>query len=147
MVGWTHPTIQIEELMKDPHRPAYHFLPEANWLNDPNGLVQWKGVYHMFYQYNPLGAYHHKIHWGHATSTDLVHWTHLPVALSPTPDSPDADGCWSGCTVNNDGVATILYTGFSDKHEYPCLATSTDDLQTLQKYPGNPVIAGPPPGL
>lgn len=133
--------------MKDPQRPAYHFLPEANWLNDPNGLVQWKGIYHMFYQYNPLGAYHYKIHWGHATSTDLVHWTHQPVALSPTPDSPDSDGCWSGCTVNHDGVPTIIYTGFHDKHEYPCVAIGTDDLQTLQKYPNNPVIAGPPSGL
>ena len=67
------------------HRPQYHFMPQANWMNDPNGLIQWKGVYHLFYQYNPVGLGFHSMHWGHATSRDLVHWTHLPIALAPTP--------------------------------------------------------------
>lgn len=132
---------------QDPQRPIYHFLPPANWMNDPNGAAQWKGVYHLFYQYNPLGAYHYKIHWGHAISTDLVHWKHLPVALSPTPDSPDAGGCWSGCTINDNGTPKIFYTGWSGDRESSCLAISTDDLLTLQKYPGNPIISGPPPSL
>ena len=135
----------------DRHRPAYHFLPPANWMNDPNGLIQWNGVYHMFYQYNPLGAFHHKIHWGHAISTDLVHWAHLPVALAPTPGSPDEDGCYSGYTVNNNGVPTIIYSGHSQSYpgpkERPCIATSTDNLVTWEKYPGNPMIDKPPPGL
>jgi hypothetical protein len=67
---------------QDPHRPRYHFLPAANWLNDPNGLIQWKGQYHLFYQYNPNGPFHGTIHWGHALSADLVHWQQLPIALA-----------------------------------------------------------------
>ena len=55
----------------------------GGWLNDPNGLSQRDGVYHLFYQYNPFAAVHDRIHWGHATSTDLVHWTDEPVALTP----------------------------------------------------------------
>src|SRR4051812_11081423 len=88
---------------RDRHRPRYHFLPLANWMNDPNGLIQWQGEYHMFYQYNPLAATHGGIHWGHAISRDLVHWTHLPLALAPTPGGPDEDGCWSGCIVDDAG--------------------------------------------
>ena len=49
----------------DPHRPHYHFLPPAGWMNDPNGLIHWQGTYHLFYQYNPAGAFHHAIQWGH----------------------------------------------------------------------------------
>jgi len=129
-------------MTNDPHRPHYHFLPPANWLNDPNGLIQWKGQYHLFYQYNPKGAYHEKIHWGHAISHDLVHWEHLPIALVPTPDGPDVEGCWSGCAVNDNGLPTLVYTAI-----YPqtvCLATSSDDLLTWQKPAENPVIDGPP---
>ncbi len=132
---------------RDLHRPVYHFLPAANWLNDPNGLIQWQGQYHLFYQYNPHGPFHGTIHWGHAVSEDLVHWTDWPVALAPSPDGPDADGCWSGCAVDNDGVPTLIYTGSRAGRGSPCVATSGDGLRTWQKYAGNPVIAGPPPGL
>src|SRR5207247_4559627 len=83
----------------DPHRPQYHFLPPANWMNDPNGLLQWKGQYHLFYQYNPHGPFHAHIHWGHAVSADLVHWTDLPIALTPTAERADAHGCWSGSAI------------------------------------------------
>lgn len=134
-------------LAADPQRPAYHFLPEANWLNDPNGLIQWKGRYHLFYQYNPNGPFHGTIHWGHAVSTDLAHWMHLPIALSPTPGGADQDGCFSGCAVDNDGVPTLIYTGVHGRQQRPCVATSADDLLTWKKYAGNPVIVGPPPGL
>ena len=65
-------------------------------MNDPDGPVYWKNNYHMFYQYNPNGAYWGDMHWGHAISTDMVHWKHLPVAFSPTPGGPDADGCFTG---------------------------------------------------
>ncbi len=132
-------------LADDPHRPIYHFLPPANWLNDPNGLIQWKGQYHLFYQYNPNGPFHGTIHWGHAVSADLVHWTDLPIALAPTPAGPDQDGCFSGCAVDNDGVPTLVYTGI--RPEVQCTATSLDDLLTWQKQPPQPVIGAPPPGL
>lgn len=131
----------------DLHRPAYHYLPPGNWLNDPNGLIHWQGEYHLFYQYNPHGPFHGTIHWGHASSRDLVHWVDLPIALTPTPGGPDQDGCWSGCAVDDQGVPTLIYTGLRGKEQRPCVATSADGLRTWQKYAGNPVIAAPPPGL
>jgi beta-fructofuranosidase len=131
----------------DRHRPLYHFLPAANWMNDPNGLCQWGDTYHLFYQYNPDGAYHANMHWGHATSQDLVTWRHLPIALSPTPGGPDEGGCWSGCLVDDGGVPTIVYSGNDATGQHACIATSSDDLVTWHKDPANPVIAGPPPGL
>ncbi len=133
----------------DPHRPIYHFMPdrERYRINDPNGLIQWKGRYHLFYQFSPHGPYLDDTHWGHAVSDDLVHWEHLPIALSPDAGGPDADGCYSGCAVVHDGTPTIIYTGISPE-ERPCLATSDDDdLREWTKYPGNPVIKNPPPGL
>jgi beta-fructofuranosidase len=133
--------------ISDTQRPRYHFMPPANWMNDPNGLIHWRGAYHLFYQYNPHGPFWGTIQWGHAVSTDLVHWTHLPVALAPTPGSYDGDGCFSGCAVDQDGVPTIIYTGVQDTQQRPCIATSSDNLRTWRKYPGNPVIAGPPAGL
>lgn len=131
----------------DRHRPRYHFQPPSNWMNDPNGFSQWGASYHLFYQYNPNGAFHGSIHWGHAVSEDLVHWRHLPIALAPTPNGPDEGGCWSGCAVDNDGVATLVYTGDRDDTQRPCIATSRDGLLTWEKYPGNPIIRETPPGL
>jgi beta-fructofuranosidase len=140
----TAPDHERQRLAGDPHRPGYHFLPPANWMNDPNGVSQWDGRYHLFYQYNPLAARWGVIHWGHAVSSDLVHWADLPIALSPTPGGPDADGCWSGCIVNNGGVPTMLYTGLRERAQRPCLATSDDGLLTWRKHSSNPVIAVPP---
>jgi beta-fructofuranosidase len=114
-------------------------------MNDPNGLIQWKGQYHLFYQYNPYGSFHAHIHWGHAVSSDLVHWTDLPIALTPTPGRADAEGCWTGCAIDNNGTPTLLYSGVHP--QTVCLATSDDDLLTWQYYPGNPVIDGPPAEL
>ncbi|MCD6518857.1 MAG: glycoside hydrolase family 32 protein, partial [Anaerolineae bacterium] len=127
------------------HRPKYHFQPLANWMNDPNGLIQWKGTYHLFYQHNPHEAVHGQIHWGHAMSEDLVHWVHLPIALAPDPWGPDKDGCYSGCAVNDCGTPTLVYTGVHPQVQ--CLATSEDGLISWQKDPGNPIIATPPEGL
>jgi beta-fructofuranosidase len=142
---------EVQHAHADPHRPIYHFLPPANWLNDPNGVTYWNGQYHLFYQYNPAGPFHATIHWGHAASRDLVHWEHLPLALTPTPGSPDADGCWSGCFVDNNGTPTLIYTGMrledGVKVQTACLATGDDDLVTWHKYAGNPIIAAPPPEL
>ena len=81
--------------LADPARPRYHFLPEKNWMNDPNGLIQFKGEYHLFFQYNPFGATWGNMSWGHARTKDLVHWERLPVALFP--DMPyDRAGVFSG---------------------------------------------------
>ncbi len=131
----------------DPHRPCFHFLPPANWLNDPNGLIQWNGEYHLFYQYNPHGPFHGTIHWGHAVSADLVHWRHLPIALAPDPGTADEDGCWSGVAIDDDGVPTLIYSGNRNGAQRACLATSADGLLTWQKDAGNPVIAEPPPDM
>jgi beta-fructofuranosidase len=126
-------------------RPTYHFTPPANWLNDPNGVIQWDGEYHLFYQYNPAGPYHGSIHWGHAVSSDLVHWEDRPVALTPEMGGPDRDGCWSGCAVVDDGQPAILYTGGDGKDQLPCLARAREDALTRwKKHPNNPVINSPP---
>jgi beta-fructofuranosidase len=129
-------------------RPRYHFTAPANWLNDPNGLIRWNDEYHVFYQYNPAGPFHNTIHWGHAVSDDLVHWRDEPLALSPTPDGPDREGCWSGCAVDDDGTPSILYTGGDGRTQLPCLATAADpDLRRWDKHDGNPVIEAPPDDL
>jgi beta-fructofuranosidase len=138
-----------ERLADDHHRPAYHLAAPAGWLNDPNGLIQHDGRYHVFYQYNPGGPYHGSIHWGHAVSDDLLRWEDEPVALSPDPDGPDRHGCWSGCAVvDADGTPTLLYTGGRDRTQLPCLATAADpDLRSWTKDPRNPIIPAAPSGL
>jgi beta-fructofuranosidase len=133
-----------DKLASDPQRPRYHFLPAANWMNDPNGPLQWKGEYHLFYQYNPNGAFWGTMHWGHARSKDLVRWEHLPIALAPTPGGPDKGGVFSGSAFVNQSVPTLVYTGVDP--EVQCLATSAD-LINWEKFSANPVIAGPPPEL
>ena len=129
----------------DHHRTTYHFQPEANWMNDPNGLIRWGDDYHIFYQYNPAGPFHGTIHWGHAVSQDLLHWEQWPIALAPTPGGADKDGVYSGCGVDNDGVPTLVYTGISP--EVQMIATSADGLRAWTKHPANPVIAAPPPAM
>src|SRR5215210_4631866 len=116
-----------KQLAADPHRPRYHFLPPSNWLNDPSGLIQWRGQYHLFYQFNPNGAFSATKHWGHAVSSDLVHWSDLPIALTPMPGTADEDGCYSGCAVVNRGVPTLAYTGVRAGRQRPCIAVSRDD--------------------
>jgi beta-fructofuranosidase len=148
-------------MARDPRRPQFHLLPAANWMNDPNGPIYWNGRYHMFFQYNPDGAYWGDMHWAHAVSPDMVHWKHLPIALSPTPGGPDAAGCFTGTAVVDHGVVTVLYTGVVNApldqatindgnhlfRESQCLATSTDsELKTWTKR-SRPVIAAPPAGM
>ncbi|HVJ09823.1 MAG TPA: glycoside hydrolase family 32 protein [Acidisarcina sp.] len=132
-------------LALDPQRPQFHLLPAANWMNDPNGPVFWHGKYHIFYQYNPNGAFWGDMHWGHAISDDMVHWHHLPVALAPTPGGPDKDGCFTGSIVVDQGVPTMLYTGVNP--EVQCLAISHDPLLSQWEKAARPVIAAPPAGL
>lgn len=132
-----------DRLQNDPQRPQYHFMPPWAWINDPNGPIFWKGKYHLFYQYNPNAGTWSTMHWGHASSKDLIHWTHHPIALRPTPGGPDRDGIFSGGAVTNNGVPTLIYHGVPDG---TCIATSSDDdLIHWTKCPENPVIAVPKP--
>ena len=112
-------------LANDPYRPRYHFLAPANFMGDPNGPIFWNGEYHLFYQYNPDGAYDdaRRMHWGHAVSKDLLHWSDLPIALAPSPDGPDRSGCFSGAAFDWDGVPAIIYYGNPDGI---CIATSDE---------------------
>jgi len=146
-----------EKLAADPLRPQFHLLPAKNWMNDPNGPIFWKGQYHMFFQYNPNAAVWGDMHWNHAVSDDMIHWKHLPIALAPTPGWEDADGCFTGSAVNDNGTATILYTGVkatskeratlrdghSNFRETQCLATSRDpELLKWEKWK-EPVVQPP----
>jgi beta-fructofuranosidase len=97
-------------IVSDPAFPALHIRPERGWLNDPNGLCRIDGSYHVFFQYNPHAPVHGNVHWGHASSPDLLRWTQQPVALFPRPGEIDAAGCWSGCVVDDAGVPTAVYT-------------------------------------
>jgi beta-fructofuranosidase len=149
------------DLALDPDRPECHFLAPHNWMNDPNGPIFWKGKYHLFYQLNPHGAVWGDMHWGHAISPDMVHWRHLPVALSPTPGGPDSEGCFSGSAVVQDGTPTLIYTGVQDApraqvtlhdgddklRETQLLAVAEDDNLTRWKKLPQPIIATPPAGM
>ncbi|MDR0895619.1 MAG: glycoside hydrolase family 32 protein [Prevotellaceae bacterium] len=127
----------------EPYRPAYHFTPASGWMNDPNGMVYVDGEYHLFYQYNPADIVWGPMHWGHAVSTDLMHWTHLPVALYP-----DSLGTiFSGSAVidkeNTAGFgANALVAIFTSagKSQTQSIAYSTDRGRTFTKYAGNPVL-------
>jgi beta-fructofuranosidase len=127
------------------HRPAYHLLPASGWMNDPNGPIQWRGDYHLFYQHNPRGAADADKHWAHAVSTDLVHWERLPIALAPGPGDYDAEGIWSGCVADADGTPAALYTGHPSQTQ--CVAFGSDDLVDWRKHEANPVVCAPPGGM
>ncbi|KAG6431486.1 hypothetical protein SASPL_109565 [Salvia splendens] len=129
-------------------RTAYHFQPKKNWMNGP---LFYKGWYHFFYQYNPYGAVWGNIVWGHAVSSDLINWRHLPVAMIPD-QWYDINGVWTGsATFLDDGKLVMLYTGATNESvqvqnlAYP--ADSSDPfLIDWVKYSGNPVLV-PPPGI
>lgn len=134
-----------ERTSDDPHRPAYHVTPPRNWMNDPNGLVEFDGRYHLFYQHNPEAPEWGDISWGHAASDDLARWTDLPLALEPEAGL-DGDGCFSGCAVVDDGTPTLLYTAVESGRQRQALATSDDrDLRTWAKE--GVVVADPPEGV
>jgi beta-fructofuranosidase len=148
-----------EKLRSDPLRPQFHLLAKANWMNDPCAPRFFRGHYHMFFQHNPGAAIWGDMHWSHAISPDLIHWKHMPMALSPTPGFFDADGCFTGSVFPGGDDGTILYTAVSKStveletirgkglREVQCLAISTDDdLRTWKKL-DKPVLDGPPSGL
>ena len=121
-------------------RQWYHFMPECGWMNDPNGLIYYKGKYHLFYQFYPYGPYWSAMHWGHAISDDLLNWEYLPVALAPSEPYDDCQkgGIFSGSAVTGkDGRLYLFYTGtvISDDKviKSQCMAVSEDGI-TFTKY-------------
>ena len=130
-------------------RPQVHFTPNANWINDPNGLVFLDGTWHMFYQYNPLGTTWGHMSWGHAVSRDLVHWQELPVALAEDDQYMIFSGSvvvdaanTSGFGVPGAPALVAVYTGSSQggQRQNQQLASSVDRGATWTKYAGNPVL-------
>ena len=128
---------------REKYRPVYHFTPEYGWMNDPNGMVYKDGEYHLFYQYNPYGSMWGNMHWGHATSKDLIHWEHLPIAIVP-----DGLGTiFSGsCVVDENntsgfgkGAIVAFYTS-AGRSQTQSMAYSLDNGRTFHKYSGNPVV-------
>lgn len=129
-------------------RQHYHFMPQTGWMNDPNGLIFFKGKYHIFYQHNPYSAFWSCMHWGHAISDDMIHWEFLPIALAPSEacDDHPQGGCFSGSAVEYDGKLYLLYTSSTNfgngMEQMQCLACSDDGIH-FEKYEGNPVLTAP----
>ena len=141
------------------YRPSLHFSPERNWMNDPNGLVYDDGTWHLFFQHNPSGTRWGNMSWGHATSTDLVHWEEQPIAIPQTFDENGVaiEDIFSGSVVVDEqnasgfgtpdnppmvAIYTSAYTSAHPTHagkQAQSLAYSTDHGQTWTKYEGNPV--------
>ncbi|CAH0149004.1 Levanase [Pedobacter sp. Bi27] len=137
------------------YRPAFHFSPKAHWMNDPNGMVYYNGVYHLFFQYHPGGTTWGPMHWGHATTQDFFNWEEKPIALYP-----DSLGTiFSGSIViDKDNTAgfgknamVAIFTHHNQKieeaktglHQYQSIAYSNDEGKTWTKYKGNPVLPNP----
>ncbi|WP_200889576.1 glycoside hydrolase family 32 protein [Cohnella kolymensis] len=141
----------LQEAAHDPHRLAYHASPPVYWMNDPNGLIHYKGEYHLFYQHNPYSEQWGDIHWAHMKSKDLVHWEQLPIALAPS-EEYDIDGCFSGSAVEHEGKMYVFYTSNlyttpaglpDDLLQQQCAAVSADGIH-FKKLSENPVIKAPP---
>ncbi|WP_427168423.1 glycoside hydrolase family 32 protein [Streptomyces sp. C1-1] len=134
---------------RDVHFPVAHLRPPRNWVNDPNGLVFHDGYYHVSYQYNPYGATHANMHWGHFRSRDLLTWEPLPIALSPTPAGVDADGCFSGNAVSDGDRIVAFYSAHredrSPQHQPVTCAVSHDGGRTFSPR-GETVIPAWPDG-
>ena len=135
--------------MSSHSRPGLHFSPERNWMNDPNGLIYYKGKYHLFFQHNPFENIWGNMSWGHAVSEDLINWNELPVAIA----NDDSYAIFSGSAVvdyfNTTGFGTLenpamvaIYTAHKhdDSHQAQALAYSLDEGLTWVKYEGNPVL-------
>ncbi len=129
-------------------RQHYHFMTQAGWLNDPNGLIYYKGKYHFFFQYNPYYGFWDYMHWGHAVSDDVLHWEYLPLALAPSESYDDhmRGGCFSGSAIEHDGKLFLMFTGTTNDgkgfEQTQCIAYSEDGIH-FEKYEGNPVLTAP----
>ena len=133
---------------KETFRPVYHHTPAYGWMNDPNGMFYKDGVYHFFFQYNPYGSVWGNMHWGHSTSSDLIHWNFEGVSIVP-----DAWGAiFSGsCVVDHNNTAGFgkdaviaFYTSAKSTPwgdvQSESMAYSLDNGKTFVKYAGNPII-------
>ncbi len=152
---------ETSRLAGDPMRPQFHLLPAKNWMNDPNGPIYFKGKYHMFFQYNPLAAVWGDMSWNHAVSEDMMHWRHLPVAMTPTVGGPDSFGCFSGSAIAVGDRVYVVYTGTQKSadalatirdganniQESQCLAWSDDPLLVRWTKDPVPVVSRPPEGM
>lgn len=122
----------------------FHFATKKGWINDPNGLVYFKGYYHIFYQHAPNfeKPWQDNMHWGHARTKDFLEYEELPVALFP--DMPyDKDGCWSGTAIVKDETLYLFYASIHDGIQSVSVAYSDDGIN-FTKYKNNPVIEGYP---
>ena len=118
--------------MTDVTFPHHHIRPAQGWVNDPNGVGFINGRWHVFFQHNPHSPRHHRVGWGHWSSSDLVSWTRHPHALMPRPCTLDAEGCWSGSLVVDNGTPTLCYTAVADhaRDGVGLIARGSDDLET-----------------
>ena len=137
-----------EHLYKEKYRPQFHFTTRRGWINDPNGLIYYKGTYHMYYQHNPVGIGWGNISWGHAVSKDLVHWEERPDVLFPN----SRDGlCFSGAAFidrrnqlgRKTGEDDVIVAFYLRTRKGLCLAYSNDRGETMTDYEGNPVLTHP----
>ncbi|MBL0742942.1 glycoside hydrolase family 32 protein [Chryseolinea lacunae] len=140
------------------YRPQFHFSPDHNWTNDPNGLVYYQGEYHLFYQYNPYGDRWGHMSWGHAVSKDLLHWEHMPVAIEEYVDKTSGDSTmiFSGSAVadltntsgffpKDSGGLVAIYTSHIHRRgqqltQHQSIAHSSDRGRTFTRYENNPVL-------
>lgn len=142
-------------IFNEDYRPQFHFSPPSHWMNDPNGLVYNDGIYHLFYQYYPDDTVWGPMHWGHATSTDLIQWKHKPIALYPDEHGYIFSGSAVVDTNNSSGfgskdnpplVAMFTYHNAemaeagAKNYQTQGLAYSIDNGDTWTKYEGNPVV-------
>jgi beta-fructofuranosidase len=131
----------IPQAERDANRPVYHFHPPANWHNDPNGTIFYRGWHHLFYQFNPYGATWGHMHWGHARSRDLVNWEHLPIALWPSPDKGEEHVFSGGAIAGPHGRPRVFYTSIGQRDPEQWMAMPVDDeLMVWEKHPRNPVV-------
>ena len=117
----------------DNKKPVFHITADKGWINDPNGVVKFKGKYHVFYQHHPYSCEWGPMHWGHVVSDDLLSWQHLPIALTPG-DEFDKNGCFSGSSLVVGDRLYVAYTGFIANEDpekviqQQCLAYSDDGI-------------------